>query len=406
MERRTVLKLMALASSSLFVPDVFSQKKVKVVVVGAGIIGASAAYYLARAGADVTIIDQQAPATHATKGTFAWLNATWAKQPQSYHHFNQISLQLWRDLAPTLGIPVVWNGSIEWFSSDERTTKLSQQISEQKLWGEDAMMLDATAMRHKEPMLEIADDVVAAFSGNDGALDPILATNRFLQAAKFLGATLRFPCRAMATKTEQGKALGLETDTGFIAADHIVVCAGADSVSIEQLSGMDIPQRTTPGVIAQTEPLPQIIRGIIAAPGVHMHQRHDGRVILGEQAGPPAGTAHKLRLQGRPNVFPNLTIAQQHGQRLLQDASKFFPKLQQARIEDTYIGWRPLPLDGHPVIGPSSNIANVYLAISHSGISLAPLIAKLLTQEILQDEQFANLENYRADRDFTRVVRY
>ena len=406
MNRRDFLRISTLASASFVLPSLSATSSLKVVIIGAGIIGSASAYYLAKAGAQVTIIDKEGPASHASRGTFAWLNATWAKQPQSYHAFNQIGLQVWHDVASELSIPIKWNGSIEWFAKTVRNQKLVEQIAEQQRWGEPATMLNSEQIRAMEPQINIEDSVNAAFSGNDGAVDPVFASYRFLERAKEHGAKTLFPCAALKTIKNNDQAIGVETTSGAIAADMILVCAGADEDTITTLSGMSIPQRSTPGVIAVTKPLPPIVNTIVAAPGVHLHQREDGVVVLGEQAGPPEGLAHETRLLGRPNDFPAKVLAIEHGNRILNEAKSFFPALEKAIIDDAYIGWRPLPLDGHPVLGFSDKIDNTYLALSHSGVSLAPLIGKLVTQELLTGKSVAKLSAYRPQRKFTQVIRY
>lgn len=194
MDRRTALKLFASLSSLSLAPNALAKSsKKRILVIGAGIIGASATYYLSKLGHKVTLIDQLAPASHATRGTFAWLNATWAKQPKHYHYLNQLGLNEWRKIAPEFAIPVRWHGSIEWFDSEARTTTLAHQIEEQIKWGEPAKMIDASEIRRREPNIEVNDSVRAALSGNDGALDPIFATQQFIQAAKALGGKYSLP---------------------------------------------------------------------------------------------------------------------------------------------------------------------------------------------------------------------
>ena len=103
MDRRTLLKLLA-ASSLIAANPLSKNNKLKVIVVGAGIIGASIAYHLAKSGVQVTVIDQEAPASHASRGTFAWINATWPKQPHAYHTLNQESVANWYDLQKSLNL--------------------------------------------------------------------------------------------------------------------------------------------------------------------------------------------------------------------------------------------------------------------------------------------------------------
>ncbi|NND00840.1 MAG: FAD-dependent oxidoreductase, partial [Gammaproteobacteria bacterium] len=161
-----------------------------------------------------------------------------------------------------------------------------------------------------------------------------------------------------------------------------------------------------PGVIAITRPMPRLIDHIIIAPGVHLHQRNDGRIVLGEQQGAPQNQAHALRLEGRPNAFPDPTIADQHAARMLAAAEHFLPAIKGAQIDDVHIGWRPLPIDGHPVLGASTLRPNIYLAIMHSGVSLAPIVGQLVTHELLNGAVVNRLQEFRPGRKFSLIKRY
>lgn len=406
MDRRTLLKLLAATAVAGCETRSSGNKNLRVVVAGAGIIGASIAYHLAKSGAQVTVIDKQGPATHASRGTFAWINATWAKQPRSYHKFSQDSVAYWRELQHTLDLPVRWGGSLEWFSSNERQERLAQQIAEQQAWGEPARMLDAAEFAELEPNVVLEADKQVAFSPNDGSVDPVLATEKFLAAAQKLGATIQFPSELTDISMRNGRLTSVETTTGSIPADRLVLATGAAAELTTSIADIEIPQRTKPGIIAISKPAPPLLNRIIAAPGVHMYQRADGRFVIGEQDGAPDNEAHALRLKGRPNDFPSPEIAAQHARRMLAVGIKYAPGLATAEPESAYIGWRPLPIDGHPVIGPSPNRKDVYIAIMHSGVTLAPLAGRLASQELLGDAELANLAPYRADRDFELIKRY
>ena len=148
----------------------------------------------------------------------------------------------------------------------------------------------------------------------------------------------------------KGRLTSVQTSGGHIPADRLVLATGAEAQLPQQISGLEIPQRSTPGVIVITKPMPRLLNRIIVAPGVHIHQREDGRIVLGEQAGAPNTEAHEQRLRNRPNIFPDEAIAQQHGGRILANALGYVPDIRRAEIESVYIGWRPLPLDGHPAV--------------------------------------------------------
>jgi len=137
-----------------------------------------------------------------------------------------------------------------------------------------------------------------------------------------------------------------------------------------------------------------------------MHQRDDGRIVLGEQDGAPQNEAHALRLEGRPNNFPSADIAQQHAARMLAIAERYTPGIAQAKIENVYIGWRPLPIDGHPVIGASPNRPDIYIAIMHSGVTLAPIVGQLAAHESIAGTTVERLDDYRPGRLFEEIKRY
>ena len=113
--------------------------------------------------------------------------------------------------------------------------------------------------------------------------------------------------------------------------------------------------------------MPPVLKTVLYGPDVHMLQRGDGRVVLGEKDGPPAGPAHAERLAAQPNAFPDAAIAAQHGARLLARASRYVPALASAHIEEVGIGWRPMPADGLPAIGFAPGSDSVYTAEKHSG---------------------------------------
>jgi glycine/D-amino acid oxidase-like deaminating enzyme len=406
MDRRTLLKLLAATPVMSYSHRGLGASPLRVVVVGAGIIGASIAYHLAKSGASVTVIDGEGPATHASRGTFAWVNATWAKQPRHYHSLNQEGLGNWKSLQQALNLSIRWQGSLEWFEDAKRQEKLVTQISEQARWGENARMVGAARLAELEPGIDFGGAQQAALSENDGALDPIAATGALLNAAQKLGATVIYPSLLTGIAVSDGRLTEAHTSSGSIKADRLVLATGAAPDTARRFAGIDIPQRSTPGVIAITTPMPRLFKRIIVAPGIHMHQRDDGRIVLGEQGGAPQTEAHSLRLAQRPYAFPEPAIAAEHAARMLEVARRFAPDIANAVSENVYIGWRPMPLDGHPVLGASPEQPDVYLAIMHSGVSLAPIVGQLASHELMTSTTVERLEEFRPGRAFERVKRY
>ena len=105
----------------------------RVVVVGAGIVGSSIAYHLTKMGAEVTVIERDQPAAHASGKSFAWINASYPKKPYSYHHLSRLSLLAYHKLETEIGIDVHWGGSLEWFASKENQKCLHKKYKFNKV---------------------------------------------------------------------------------------------------------------------------------------------------------------------------------------------------------------------------------------------------------------------------------
>ncbi len=271
--------------------------KARVAVVGAGIVGSAITYHLAKRGLDVTLLDRNAVASASSHGTFAWINASWAKQPESYHALNQMGVDAWHRLQQALNLPIKWGGSLEWFAAAERQDRLSRDVQEQQAWGEPAKMLTQLEASALEPRVAFGGAGRVALSPRDGALDPVLISQLLVNAAKSHGARVIERCEVLrideTAEDQRQKILG--TSCGDIAVDRYVLATGADPSAIQTLAGFDLPQRSTPGVIVITQPMPPVLSHIVVAPGIHIHQRLDGRLVLGEQEGAPENAAHKLR---------------------------------------------------------------------------------------------------------------
>ena len=398
MDRRQFLQLLA---ATAFAGPSRAASAPHVVVAGAGIIGASIAWHLAKAGARVTVIDREGPATHASRGSFAWINATWSKQPQRYHRLNQVGVEGWRALGEELKLPVRWRGSLEGVADAALEAELPARVAEQLAWGEKTRLVDRAELASLEPNIDFGALRHVVFSGNDGATDPVAATRAFLDGATALGAKVAYPCELTGVAISAGRLSAVQTSRGDIAADRLVLATGASVDASRRFAGWDLPQRSAPGLTVITTPMPRILERVLWLPGVHLHQRADGRLVIGEEAGPPANEAHAARLAGQPNAFPTREIALEHAERLRGAALKYVPRLGPLTFEDVRICHRPMPLDGYPVLGASPSRPDVYVAVTHSGVTLAPVVGGLVAQEIVGEMPAEALKDFRPDRKFT-----
>lgn len=400
MDRRHFLSLLATATAlPLAAPRARGSgaRKPRVVIIGAGIIGASCAWHLASRGCEVTVLESTGPAAQASGHSFAWLNAGDGLQPMSYHLLRSLALGEHRRLAAELPIPVRWNGSLEWRDAAHGGDTLAVEVRRMRERGSEMHLLDAAGATAIEPGLRLAAGTEVAWAAQDGALDGPATTRLLLERAMALGAQLRVPVRVGAIQ-QRSAGVELQTDAGRISADRVIIAAGTGASALAATAGFALPQKTKAGVIALSSPMPPVLQTVLYGPDVHVLQRTDGRVVLGEKDGPPAGPAHAERLAGEPNAFPDPAIAAQHGARLLERALRYLPGLEGLQIEEVGIGWRPMPADGLPAIGFAPGSSSIYVAVMHSGMTLSALVGRLAAIEILDETPVDLLADFRPTR--------
>ena len=365
----------------------------RIVVVGAGIVGSSIAYHLTKMGAEVTLIERDRPAAHASGRSFAWINASYPKKPYSYHHLSQLSLLAYHRLETEMNIDVHWGGSLEWFASQENQKMLVQEIEIQQGYGVPVQMISGEQAHELEPNVEFDKNASIAFSKLDGAVDAVGVVNKFLKKTINLGGQVLYPVTYENVKVIGKKIAAVRTSVGEIETDQVVFACGVDT---DELLKINVLKISRPGIILRTQPMKKVIDRVIVAPGVHIHQQDDGKVVIGEQAGVPI--SHLNRLAMKPESFPSAAFEMQHGERILAIAQKFLPRLETIELEQVVIGWRPLPHDERPVVGHVKNIPGAYLATMHSGVTLAPIIGELVAMELLDGTETNLLTDFRPKR--------
>ena len=369
-----------------------SNKQINVTVIGAGIVGSAIAYTLAKRGATVTVIDKGRPGGGATSHSFAWINAT-AKHPVSYHNFNRRSLGMWDRFARDLDVDVGlrWGGQMEWAATDAGAVELKLRADQLHAWGYPCQILDGAQMAKLEPSLTPRQVTSAIYSELDGMVEPTVASKACIRGAASYGATIRLETEVSDLSANSDSA-SVVAGGERIGADIVVLAGGVDNTLLAEMAGITIPQQDSPGVVIRTNtialPLFSNVSVVYAPPlesgrpEIHLRQCLDGSAMIGE------GSQESLARDD----------TQEHANELLSRAAEYVPGLKGATAIPVPVGYRPMPLDGFPVVGFSPKAPNVYLALTHSGVTLAPLVAQLATMEIVDGAQVELLRDYRPSR--------
>jgi glycine/D-amino acid oxidase-like deaminating enzyme len=356
----------------------------RVVIVGAGIMGASIAFHLAKRGARVTILEQRQPGAGATSKSFAWINASFSKQPRSYYELNLLGIAGWRRLTLELDgdLHVQWGGSVQWFEPGPQSERLARQVRDHQQWGYPIYLVNKERLHILLPPINPGPAGAICFTGIEGTLDPTHALKVLLARAQQYGARLQYPCAVTTVLSGDGRVRGVNTTQGPIEADFVVLASGVDTPRLARMLEFNVPLKESPGVLAHSKPLPQILDRVALAPGANIKQNPDGRIVTGTDFGAAA----------------KLDSSRDFGLKLLQNAAKFCGGLQTAQLESVTLGYRVLPQDGHPIVGFVQRFVNLYIAAMHSGITLAPIIGQLAAMEILDGVSVYLLTNFRLAR--------
>ena len=395
MDRRAFTKLMgllALPSSKSFGEIIGNPK---IVVIGAGIIGTMIAYELVKKGARVILIDKEIPASGASGNSFSWINATYPKKPFSYNLLSQMGIEAYKNLEREFQFDIKWSGSLEWFEELGQQEKLFAEIKAIKKYPRytPVSLISSVEAEFMEPKVFFGDENTIVHSESDGAIDTIQAIQMIHNEFERLGGESIFSCEFLKLNEKNGRLSSIDTTMGKFEVDHAVFACGIDT---DKNLSIDTSSTPTPGIILKSKPVENRFNKIIVGPGVHIHQQNDGSIVLGEQDGAPL--SHFDRLKERPSRFPNKEFEELHTERIINTAKNFTTGLEDIVIEKVSIGWRPLPKDRIPIIGRFKKTKGVYVSMMHSGISLAAIVSKLVSEEILENKNIPILDDFRPSR--------
>ena len=254
-------------------------------------------------------------------------------------------------------------------------------------------LISSVEAEFMEPKVFFGDENTIVHSESDGAIDTIQAIQMIHNEFERLGGESIFSCEFLKLNEKNGRLSSIDTTMGKFEVDHAVFACGIDT---DNNLSIDTSLTPTPGIILKSKPVENRFNKIIVGPGVHIHQQNDGSIVLGEQDGAPL--SHFDRLKERPSRFPNKEFEELHTERIINTAKNFTTGLEDIVIEKVSIGWRPLPKDRIPIIGRFKKTKGVYVSMMHSGISLAAIVSKLVSEEILENKNIPILDDFRPSR--------
>ena len=372
-------------------------------MIGAGVLGASVAARLAGAGMRVTLLEADQPGRGTTRWSFAWVNSN-DKGPRPYHDLNHAGLRAWAELAPDLD-GAAWYRPAGHVELAADGAELAARVERLASWGYPARLIDAAEAEGLEPALLPPDQqATAAWFPEEAYLltEPLIA--RLVAHLTSQGGTVLTgePGRVTALDTGPGHTPRVRTAAGAaIEADEVICCAGRWTPALAALAGapgtVPLVAWDTPG-----SPAPELV--VRVGP---VTREGPVRLIHTPQLALRPHSGGLLHLEA-PDLSVDLHTPEPELRRLASDllnrARRTVRGLDQARVLAARVCVRPLPADEQSIVGRLPGAEWLYVAVTHSGVTLAAHLSRLIAAELAPaapgtpSTPGAGLAAYRPDR--------
>ena len=357
----------------------------QVVVIGGGVTGLSAAWWLAREGVDVLVIE---------KGVVGW-EASGRNGGGCTHVQSPLfpeEQRLWPHMDELLG-----------YSTEYRRERIVLALNEAQLtrfqnWGAlgEACgftweMLDPKRARELVPL---AGDAIigGAYLHFGGHANPQRTVQAYAWAAQDHGARILQHTAVTGLVAEGGRVAAVETTAGRFGLDSLVIAAGPQTGALAAEIGVRLPLAPARAEMIVTEPLPLMPVGGVDGNGLYGRQTLRGNLAYG-------GGPHEW-LDDQPLHGPLSRPASPLLRNLALRVAQLFPRAAHARVIRSWAGVVENTPDGRPVIERLSDPDNVTIAtMSSVGFGLSPATGRAIRDLVLEGRcTFADLDKLRLDR--------
>jgi sarcosine oxidase subunit beta len=385
--------------------------RVNVVVLGGGLVGCAAAYYLAKCGASVLLVEQgdlNREASGRNAGSLHFqleyrlirYGDELAAQFAQIIPLSLVALEDWRGLEAELqaDLEVGMHGGLIVAESDADVALLEKRQALQEKWGLGSQLLSAAEVRQIAPYL--ADSVIAAgYFPHEGHANPRLVAPAFARGAEGLGASIRSQTRVTALLRDGAEWVVAMVDregrTQEVTAGAVLNAAGAWAGEIGALAHLHLPIFAVPlsmNVIERAAPLiPHLVQH--ASQRLTIKQVAAGNVLVG--GGWPSrfsrdGSAMNTQLRAEPvveNVMANLSLA-----------ATLVPAIGRLHLLRSWTGITGITTDQMPLLGAVPEAPGFFVAAGGAAFTHGPTYARLVSELILEGRPSMGIDLYSPAR--------
>lgn len=368
-------------------------KTADVIVIGSGVIGCAAAYYMAKKGMSVLVLDQDESVGNGGSSRNGGGVRQSGRDPRELPLAIYGVENVWPTLSDELGVDVEYHkeGNLRLGKTETHKQILTGLTEKAVACGLNVRMIDAEEVRKINPYLS-EEVTCASWCPTDGHANPMTTTLGFYKNARALGVVFHMGEKVVKLEKVHGKLRRVCTKTTVYEADQVLVAAGYASRFLTQTVGIDVPMREEliEALVTEAEPkmFPQMLG--TADADFYGHQTNHGSFVFGGATG-----MESTVLDNGTNRTSSLTAPC-----ICRGIMKYIPKLADAKIVRTWAGYEDLSIDGIPVISKVEEVPGLLLACGFTGhgFGISPVVGQLLAQLAAGETPMLSLQEFRYDR--------
>lgn len=357
-------------------------------IIGGGIVGASAALFLARKGRRVTLLERDFCGSHSSGVNYGGVRRQ--GRPLSQLPLSQRAHEIWSGLRELIGIDGEYHrsGHLKLARSETDMNALRAYAQASRGFGLELQLLDREQLRARFPW---AGDVAvgASLCADDGHANPRLVSPAFAQAARRAGAQILEQAEVIDV-SHDGNAFVVRTASGLsLRAPWLLNCAGAWASELAAQFGEPVPMVSGHPAMLVTEPLPMFmdVSTGVEGGGIYARQVARGNCVLGGGQGFALDPA-----RARPGQAAVLEI--------LRNAVELYPPLAGAQAIRTWSGTEGYLPDREPVLGPSMLQPGLLhgFGFAGSGFQIGPAAGEALAEYVCTGQPTISLDAFSIRR--------
>ena len=368
-----------------------------VIIIGGGVVGCAAAYYLAKAGhSNVIVLEATKSIGHGGSSRNGGGVRQSGRDVRELPYAMYGIKHLWPTLSEELGVDVEYTqkGNLRLGKTEAHLKKLKTLADNAQSVGLDVRMVDAKEVQEICPYLS-KDIIGASWCPTDGHANPLTTTLGYYKRALEMGA--RFYTDAPVTKLRKirGKVRQVVIKDGTVLeAEQIILAAGYESRYIARTIGVDIPMTRLIDECLVTEMQPKMFDIMLGTAGADFygHQSHHGSFVFGSDSG-----YEEVTDMDDPSKLVTNSLTLSASCRAIMD---YVPALKDAKVVRSWCGWLDDAFDGVPFISKVEEAPGLILACGFTGhgFGTAPAVGLMLSQMVAGEETIVDISALRYDR--------